>query len=146
MKRLSLFCLSLFISLGVYANDSILVDRIWTERSTVFINESRLDSILDDTVTEYYGITCGYGRCQEIYFFSNHQFRKIAGNCDTLFGKWKLEGDLLTIRYNKKYRGYKRNYKFIIRYRKKDYPTLFLFTKRIFDCYIFCDYRERVYP
>ena len=140
MNKLLLFCLSLFTSIGVYANDSILVDKVWTERQTIFINEELVDSILEDSVTEYYGIGCGYGRCIELYFFSNHQFRKIDVYGDTLLGKWNLKDDVLTIRYDRKYRGYKRNYKFIIKYREKDFPTLFLFTRKIFDCYIFCNY------
>ena len=141
MNKLLLLCLSVFTNLGVYGNDSILVDKVWTERQTIFINEAQLDSILDDSVTEYYGIGCGAGRCCELYFHSNHQFRKINVDGDTLLGKWKLEGGLLTIRYNRKYKGYKRNYKFIIKYREKDYPTLFLYTKKIFDCYVFCNYK-----
>lgn len=126
----------------VYGDDSIFVDKIWTERQTIFINEAQVDSILSDSVMEYRGIGCGYGRCVELKFFRNHRFRKVDGNCDTLHGKWKLEGDLLTIRYGRKYKGYKRKYKFIIKYKEKDYPTLFLFSRRFFDCYIFCNYKE----
>lgn len=140
MNKVLLLCISLFFSMDIFANDSILVDKAWTERQTIFIDKTQLDSILDDNVTEYRGIGCGCGRCIELYFFSNHQFRKIDVYGDTLLGKWKLEGDLLKIRYNRKYNGYKRNYRFIIKYKKKDYPTLFLFTKKIFDCYIFCNY------
>lgn len=142
MNKLSLGSILLFTSLSIFGNDSILVNKVWTERQTIFINEEQVDSILDDSVTEYYGIGCGYGRCKELHFFSNHQFRKIEGNGDTLLGKWKLEGDILTIRYDRKYKGYKRNHKFIIKYRKKDYPTLFLFRRKIFDCYIFCNYKK----
>lgn len=142
MNKLLLFCISLFTYMGVYANDSILVNRVWTERQTIFINEAKLDSILEDSVTEYNGIGCGYGRCIEIYFFSNHLFRKVDVDGDTLLGKWKLEGNLLTIRYDRKYRYHKREYRFMIKYREKDYPTLFLFTRNIFDCYIFCNYNE----
>ena len=140
MNKFLLFCLPLFTSLGVYGNDSVFVDKTWTERQTIFINKAQLDSILEDSVIDYKGIGCGYGRCEEIYFFGNHQFRKINVYGDTLLGKWKFEGDLLTIKYDRKYKRYKRNYKFIVRYREKDYPTLFLFTKKIFDCYIFCNY------
>lgn len=127
MNKLLLFCMSLFTNIGVYANDSILVDKVWTEKQTVFINKEQVDSILDNSVTEYYGIGCSYGRCIELYFFSNHQFRKVDVDGDTLLGKWKLEGDLLTIRYDRKYRYHKRKYRFMIKYREKDYPTLFLY-------------------
>ena len=143
-NKLSLFCMSLFTSLGIYGNDSILVDKVWTERQTIFVNKEQMDSILEDSVTEYFGIGCGYGRCKELYFYSNHQFRKVDVDGDTLFGKWKLEGDLLTIRYDRKYRGHKRKYKFMIKYREKDHPTLFLFTRKIFDCYIFCNYKQEI--
>ena len=119
MNKLFLGSILLFTSLSIYGNDSILVNKVWTERQTIFINEEQVDSILDDSVTEYFGIGCGYGRCKELYFFGNHQFRKIDGNGDTLLGKWKFDGDLLTIRYNRKYRGYKRNHKFIVKYTYK---------------------------
>lgn len=142
MNKLLLLYLSLFTSIGVYANDSILVDKVWTEKQTIFINEEQVDSILEDSVTKYYGIGCGNGRCIELYFFSNHQFRKIDVYGDTLLGKWNLKDDVLTIKYNRKYKGYKRNYKFIFKYREKDFPTLFLFTRKIFDCYIFCNYKQ----
>ena len=141
MNKMLLICMSFFTSIGVYGNDSILVDKVWTERQTIFVNVSQADSILDDSVTEYNGIGCGYGRCKDIYFFSNHQFRKIDVDGDTLFGKWKLKGELLTIRYDRRYKGQKRNNKFIVKYREKDYPTIFMFTKKYFDCYIFCNYR-----
>jgi hypothetical protein len=141
-NKMYLGSILLFTSLSIYGNDSVLVNKVWTERQTVFINEEQVDSILDDSVTEYYGIGCGYGRCKELYLFDNHQFRKIDVNGDTLLGKWKLKGDLLTIRYDRKYRGYKRIHKFIIKYREKDYPTLFLFKRKIFDCYIFCNYKN----
>ena len=142
LNKLFLLYMPLFTHLAVYGNDSILVDKIWTERQTIFVNEAQVDSILDDSVTEYYGIGCGYGRCEEIYFFSNHKFRKINVYGDTLLGKWKLEGELLTIKYDKKYRGYKRSNKFIIKYRKKDYPTIYMFKKNFFDCLIFCNYSD----
>ena len=141
MNKLLLFCMSLFAYLGVYGEDSILVDRVWTERRTVFVNEAQQDSILADSVTEYNGICCGY-RCVEFCFYSNHQLREISAVGDTLFGKWKLEGDLLTIRYDRKYRWHKRSYKYIMRYREKDYPTLFLFDRKGYDCWIFCDYNN----
>ena len=142
MNELSLLFLLLFTNLAAYGNDSILVDKIWTERQTIFVNEVQVDSILDDSVTEYYGIGCGYGRCKKIYFYSNHQFRKIDVDGDTLLGKWNLEGELLTIKYDKKYRGHKRINKFIIKYRKKDYPTIYIFKKKIFDCLIYCNYSD----
>ena len=44
--------MSLFAYLGVYGDDSILVDRVWTERRTVFVNEAQQDSILADSITE----------------------------------------------------------------------------------------------
>ncbi len=135
-----LLCLSFITSLNIYGNDSILVERVWTERQTIFVNKVQLDSILEDSMYDYNGIGCGYGRCEEIYFFRNYQFRKINVYGDTLLGKWKLEGDLLTIKYDRKYKRYKRKYKYIFKYREKDYPTLFLFTRKIIDCYIFCNY------
>ena len=143
MNKFLFICIYLFSCLNVYSNDSLLMDRTWIERQTIFINEELLDSLLDASVTEYYGIGCGYGRCNELYFFSNHQFRKVNVNGDTLLGKWHLEGDMLTIRYDKRYRGYKRRYKFMIKYREKDYPTLFLFTRKFFECYIFCNYKKK---
>ncbi|MBR4729964.1 MAG: hypothetical protein IK075_06850 [Prevotella sp.] len=144
MNKVLIIYMLLFTNLAVYGNDSILVDKIWTERQTIFVNEAQIDSILDDSVTEYYGIGCGYGRCKKIYFFSDNQFRKIDVDGDTLHGKWKLEGELLTIRYNRKYRGHKRNNRFIIKYRKKNYPTIymFIFKKKLFDCLIFCNYSD----
>lgn len=141
MNKLFLFCLSLFTCIGVYANDSILVDKVWTERQTIFVYGEQVDSILSKSLMEYRGIGCGYCRCEELYFFRDHRFRKVNGNCDTLHGKWKLEGNLLSIRYDRKYKGYKRKYKFIIKYKEKEYPTLFLFSRRFFDCCIFCHYK-----
>ena len=140
-KIIVLFTL-LLSCLCIYGNDPVFVDRIWTERQTIFINEAQVDSIMSDSVMEYRGIGCGYGRCVELYFFRNHRFRRIDGNCDTLHGIWKLEGELLTIRYDRKYKGYKRKCRFIIKYKEKNYPTLFLFSRRYSDCYIFCNYKE----
>ena len=140
-NKLFIICMSLFTCLGVYGNDSTFVDKVWTERKTIFINKTKIDSILDKSVTDYYGIGCGYGRCREIHFFSNHQFKKIDVSGDTIYGKWELEGELLTIRYDRRHKGHKRNYKYIIKYREKDYPTIFLFTKKFFDCQIFCNYK-----
>lgn len=136
-----LFILLLCSNLIVFANDSIFVDKVWTERQTVFVNHVKLDSLLEDSVTEYNGIGCGSGRCIEFFFSRNQEFRKINVDGDTLLGKWKLNGDLLIIKYRKKYKGQKRTYKFLFKYRDKDYPTLYLFTKDIFDCYIFCNYK-----
>jgi len=59
MNKMLLICMSFFTSIGVYGNDSILVDKVWTERQTIFVNVSQADSILDDSVTEYNGIGCG---------------------------------------------------------------------------------------
>ena len=140
MNKLLLFCWFVLCSIGAYGNDSILIDKVWTERQTIFTNRAQIDSILEDSVIVYSGIGCGYGRCEELYFLNNHQFRKVDVHRDTLWGKWKLEGDLLTIRYDRKYKRHKRNYKYNIKYRKKDYLTLFLFTRKYFDCYIFCNY------
>ena len=142
MNNFLFMYLALFTNLAVYGNDSILVNKIWTERQTIFVNEAQVDSILDDSVTEYYGIGCGYGRCEKIYFYSNHQFRKIDVEGDTLLGKWKLEGELLRIKYCKKYKGHKKNNKFIIKYREKDYPTIYMFKKKIFECLIYCNYND----
>lgn len=133
--------MSLLTCLGLYGNDSILVDKVWTERQTIFVNESQVDSILADSIIEYNGIGCGYGRCKELYFSSNHQFMKINVDGDTIIGKWKLKGQLLTISYDRRHKGHKKKNKFIIKYREKDYPTIFMFTKKYFDCFIFCNYR-----
>lgn len=142
LNKYLLPCLFFFINVNVYGNDSILVDRVWTERQTVFVNEAQIDSIMDDSVTEYSGIGCGYGRCREIVFYTNHRFREIDVNGDTLLGKWKLGQELMTMRYDKKYSGRKKKQRYIIRYKEKDYPTLYLFSERIFDCYIFCNYKD----
>ena len=132
--------LQLALSLGAGGAERIAVS-LCNRFAANADNEVILVSILDDSVTEYNGIGCGYGRCKDIYFFSNHQFRKIDVDGDTLLGKWKLKGELLTIRFDRRYKGQKRNNKFIIKYREKDYPTIFMFTKKHFDCYIFCNYR-----
>ena len=71
MNNFLFMYLALFTNLAVYGNDSILVNKIWTERQTIFVNEAQVDSILDDSVTEYYGIGCGYGRCEKIYFLTS---------------------------------------------------------------------------
>ena len=69
MNKPILFYILLFTCLSVYGNDSIIINKVWTERQTIFLNKAQADSILDNSVTEYHGIGCGYGRCKEIYFF-----------------------------------------------------------------------------
>lgn len=141
MNKLLILCLSFFTSMVVCANDSILVNKEWTERQTIFINEKEVNSIGEDSVIENNGIACGYDRCKKIYFLGNHQFKKIETNGNILMGQWSLKDDVLTIKYDKKYRGKKKKYKFIIKYREKEYPTLYLFTVKVFCCYIFCNYK-----
>ena len=56
MNKIVFLCMSLLTCLGLYGNDSILVDKVWTERQTIFVNESQVDSILADSIIEYNGI------------------------------------------------------------------------------------------
>ena len=37
----------IFTSLGVYGNDSLLVDKKWTEKRTIYVNKEEIDSIGD---------------------------------------------------------------------------------------------------
>ena len=135
----------LFTKLGVHANDSILVEKVWTERRTIFCNKEEIGSIGEDTLIENYGIACGYWGCKEILFFSNHQFKESYPDGRAYMGKWMLKDDLLTIVYNKRERGEKKKLKFKIKYRqKKECPTLYLFEikGRVRVCYIYCSYND----
>ena len=64
----ALFCWFVLGSIGVYGNDSILVNREWTERRTIYVKESEIDSIGEDTVIENNGIACGNDGCIKIEF------------------------------------------------------------------------------
>lgn len=132
-----------FGSIGAYGNDSILVNREWTERLTIFVKETEIDSIGEDSVIENNGIACGYDGCIKIEFSNNYQIRKIYPNGRVRNGKWILEDDILTIVYDKKERWEKKKNKFKIKYRTKNgYPTLYLFAIKghVRACYIFCNY------
>lgn len=138
------FLLLLFTKLSVYANDSIFVDKIWTERRTIFYNKEEMVFIGEDSLIEDYGIACGYFGCKEIFFFSNHQFKKIYPDGRICLGKWGLKDDLLTIVYNKRERGKKKKDKYKVKYREKEEcPTFYLFERkgRVRACYIFCNYK-----
>ncbi|MBR3075933.1 MAG: hypothetical protein IKH11_09320, partial [Bacteroidales bacterium] len=76
-NKILLCCLSLFTSIGVYANDSILVDKVWTERRIIFYSEEEMDSIGEGPMIEEGGIACGYAGCIKIEFLGNHRFRKV---------------------------------------------------------------------
>ncbi|UKK50759.1 hypothetical protein L6472_12210 [Prevotella sp. E13-17] len=143
MNKLLLFCMSLFAYLGVYGNDSILVDRVWTERRTVFYNKEEMDSIGEGPIIENSGIACGYAGCTKIEFLRNHRFRKIYPYGKVCPGRWMIKGDVLTIIYDKKERRGKKRYRFKIKYREKEEcPTLYLFEIKHIACYIFCDYHN----
>lgn len=45
---------------GAKANDSILVDKVWTERRTIFYNEEEMDSIGEGSIIEDGGIIAKY--------------------------------------------------------------------------------------
>ncbi len=148
-NKLLYFCLFIFTSIDVYSNDSILVDRVWTERRTIYVNKEEIDSIGEDSLIENYGIACGYDGCKRLEFLRNHQFRKKYPYGRDRLGKWYLEGDILTIVYDKRERFTKRKNKFKIKYRQKyirgkECPTLYLFeTKgRACACFIFCNYND----
>ena len=130
--------------MGVYANDSILVDKVWTQRVIVIYGEEEMDSIGESPLVENDGIKCGYAGCIEIEFLRNHRFRKIYPNGEIYLGSWNLKNDILTIRYDKREREGKKKYRFKIKYREKEEcPTLYLFEMKDIACYIFCNYNEK---
>jgi len=129
--------------MGVYANDSILVDKVWTQRVIVIYGEEEMDSIGEGPLVENDGIKCGYAGCIEIEFLRNHRFRKIYPNGEIYLGSWNLKNDVLTIIYDKREREGKKKYRFKIKYREKEEcPTLYLFEMKGIACYIFCNYNE----
>lgn len=147
-KSLWLF-IFFFTCLGIYGNDSLLVDKEWTERRTIYVNKEEIDSIGEDSLIENYGIACGYDGCKKMEFSSNHRFRMTYPYDRILNGKWNLKNDILTIVYDKKEKWGKKRYKFKIKYRKKiikekECPTLYLFATKghVRACYIFCYYNE----
>ena len=130
------------IYVGVYGNDSILIDKIWTERRTIFYNEEEMDSIGEGPMIEDTGIACGYAGCRKIEFLSNHRFKKTYPWGEVCLGSWNLKDDVLTIIFDKRERKGKKKYRFKIKYREKEEcPTLYLFEIKRIACYIFCDYR-----
>ena len=143
MNKLLLLCLSLFTCIGVYANDSILIEKIWTERRTILYGEEEMDSIGEGSLIENYGIACGYAGCKKIEFLTNHRFRKIYPWGEVFSGNWNLKDDVLTIIYDKRERKGKKKYRFKIKYREKEgCPTLYLFEIKGIACYIFCNYKD----
>ena len=127
---------------GAKANDSILVDKVWTERRTIFYNEEEMDSIGEGPMIEEGGIACGYAGCIKIEFLSNHRFRKVYPYGKVCLGSWYLKDDVLTIVYDKRERKEKKRYRFKIKYReKKECPTLYLFEINNIACFIFCNYK-----
>ena len=141
LNKLFLFCLSLFACLGVYANDSILVEKVWTERRTFLYDKEEMDSIGEDSLIENYGIACGYWGCEELVFYGNHQFKKKYPDGKVRIGRWNLTDDMLTITYDKREKKTKKRYWFKVKYRvKKECPTLYLFDIKGCVCYIFCNY------
>ena len=67
-KILLLLFMAFFTGMGAYCNDSILVNKEWTERITIFVNETSLDSIGENPIIENNGIKCGYDGCKKIFF------------------------------------------------------------------------------
>lgn len=141
--KLLFCCWFVLCNINVYCNDSILVDREWTERITIFVNETEINSIGEDSVIENNGIACGYDGCKKIEFLNNHQIKKTYPNHRVRYGRWILKDDTLTITYNEREGGEKKKIRFKIKYiRKEECPTLYLFaTKgRVRACYVFCAY------
>ena len=68
MNKILLLFMAFFTCMGVYCNDSILVNKEWTERITIFVNETSLDSIGENPIIENNGIKCGYDGCKKIFF------------------------------------------------------------------------------
>ncbi|MBR5988973.1 MAG: hypothetical protein IK003_05580 [Prevotella sp.] len=127
---------------GAKAYDSILVDKVWTERRTIFYSEEEMDSIGEGPMIEEGGIACGYAGCIKIEFLGNHRFRKVYPYGKVCLGSWYLKDDVLTIVYDKRERKEKKRYRFKIKYReKKECPTLYLFEINKIACYIFCNYK-----
>ena len=140
-----------FASLGVYGNDSLLVDKEWTERRTIFVHKKDIDSIGEDSLIENYGIACGYDGCKKLEFLTNHRFRVTYPYDRVRYGNWNLNNNILTIVYDKKEKREKKCNKFKIKYRqkyirKKECPILYLFAikGRVRVCYIFCNYQSGV--
>ena len=138
-----------FTSLGVYGNDSLFVDKEWTEKRTIYINKKDIDSIGEDSLIENHGIACGYDGCKKLEFFTNNRFRMIYPYNRVRNGKWNLKNDILTIVYDKKEKWEKKTYKFKVKYRKKrikktECPTLYLISIKghVRACYIFCNYKD----
>ena len=149
LNKSFLLIIIFFTCLGVYSNDSLLVDKEWTERRTIYVNKEEIDSIGEDSLIENNGIACGYDGCKKLEFLSNHRFRMTYPYDRIQNGKWNLENDILTMVYDKKEKWGKKRYKFKIKYRKKyikdkGCPTLYLFAikGRVRACYIFCNYNE----
>ncbi len=149
MNKLLILCLSFFTSMVVCANDSILVNKEWTERQTIFINEKEVNSIGEDSVIENNGIACGYDGCKKLEFLSNHRFRMIYPYDRIRNGKWNLKDGILTMVFDKREKKEIKRYKFKIKYRKKyikkkECSTLYLFESkgRVRACYIFCNYKD----
>ena len=127
---------------GAKANDSILVDKVWTERRTIFYSEEEMDSIGEGPMIEEGGIACGYAGCIKIEFLSIHRFRKVYPYGKVRLGSWYLKDDVLTMMYDKRERKEKKRYRFKIKYREKEEcPTLYLFEINKIACYIFCNYK-----
>ena len=127
---------------GANANDSILVDKVWTEKRIIFYSEEEMDSIGEGPMIEEGGIACGYAGCIKIEFLGNHRFRKVYPYGKVCLGSWYLKDDVLTIVYDKRERKEKKRYRFKIKYReKKECPTLYLFEINKIACYIFCNYK-----
>ena len=148
LNKSFLLIILFFTCLGVYSNDSLLVDKEWTERRTIYVNKEEFDSIGENSLIENYGIACGYDGCKKLEFLTNHRFKMIYPYDRIRNGKWKLKDDILTITFNKRERK-KKKYKFKIKYKeKKECPTLYLFETKgsIRACYIFCNYEFELTP
>ena len=141
-KILLLLFMAFFTGMGAYCNDSILVNKEWTERITIFVNETSLDSIGENPIIENNGIKCGYDGCKKIFFLSDHRFKYVKPNGDVHLGTWTVKDIFLTIRFKKRVKGNKKCNKFMIKYKQKEYPTLYLFAKNRFVCYVFCNYKS----
>ncbi|MBO5628663.1 MAG: hypothetical protein J5965_06225 [Aeriscardovia sp.] len=143
MNKILLFLfMAFFTGMGAYCNDSILVNKEWTERITIFVNETSLDSIGENPIIENNGIKCGYDGCKKIFFLSDHRFKYVKPNGDVHLGTWTVKDNFLTIRFKKRVKGHKKCNIFMIKYKQKEYPTLYLFAKNRFVCYVFCNYKS----
>lgn len=140
INRFFLLCINIFIFLNIYGNDSILVDKEWTERQTIFYNGTDIYSIGEDSLIENNGIGCGHS-CKKIIFYSNNKFKIQYPNGKIRFGEWFIKDDSLTIIFDKRKRKEKKKYQFKIKYRiHKQSQTLYLFEINDICCYIFCHY------